>query len=77
MKKRAYTKKQLDKACWALCPYLTHIDRLQFDMARSGLKDCKCEKCPEWEIMEGDKVTRGCRGMAQEAVEPVLKVLFK
>lgn len=66
----------LDKAAWAVCPYLLHIDRVRLDMPKSRLCDCKCDKCPEWEhFKDHGKMKRACRGMAEEAVKPVLKAL--
>ncbi len=67
----------LDLATWAICPYIKHVDRTHYDCTdpNSSLDNCHCEQCPEWEEDDGQKFRRGCRALAQEAIEPVLAAL--
>jgi len=65
-------EKTLDAACWAICPYLQHMQNVD----TKGLSDCKCHHCPSIETSYGESGTRACRAIAEEAVEPVLDALY-
>ena len=68
--------KELDAACWAICPYLTHIDRVHRGIA-STFRNCTCKRCPQWEMLDEEKVQRACRAVSEEAVKPVLSAIRK
>lgn len=56
----------LDAAVWAACPYVKQWVDKPFG------KHTKCKRCPQWEVLDGDKVQRLCRGAVEEILKPAL-----
>jgi hypothetical protein len=57
---------KLDFAAWAACPYIRQ-------WIESSHKKKICSRCSKWEIVDGEKYQRACRGIVEEILKPALE----